>query len=229
MQSVANQSFKDFEYIIIDGNSKDKTLEIINNFQSLPENFKGLCEPDSGLYDAMNKGLAMATGEFVWFINAGNAIYSPYTLEKINSEISNLKSQIDIIYGQSLIVNENGKPLGERHKIAPKILTKNSFLNGLVVCHQSILVRREIAQNYNLNYTVSADYDWVLNAFEKSQENLYIDDYLSKFMTSGISAQKRKLSWKERFKIMKNHFGLLKTLFAHILIILKYPFSRKYL
>jgi glycosyltransferase involved in cell wall biosynthesis len=228
IQSVINQTYSDFEYIIVDGQSTDKTLEKIQNLKPQIPNLKLLSETDSGLYDAMNKGLALATGDFVWFINAGDEIFSDNTLQNIVNKFSILNSPFSIIYGQSLIIDEKGNPLGERHKIAPKILSKNSFLNGLVVCHQSILVRREIASQYNLNYKVSADYDWTITAVSQSQGNLYIDDYLSKFMTSGISSIHRKRGLIERFTIMKKHFGLVRTLFSHFVIVIKYPFTRKY-
>jgi len=235
--SVLNQTCKDFEYIIVDGTSKDNTIEIIKNYELrirnnefhgiAPEQFRWISEPDKGLYDAMNKGIDLATGDFVWFINAGDLIYDNYTLQAIVNAYSKMPSA-EVIYGQSLIIDEQGKTLGKRHKIAPKNLIKNSLLKGLVVCHQSILVKKTIAPKYDLQYQISADYDWTIQAIENSQSNCYIDQYLSKFSISGISSQQRKKSWIERFYIMKKHFGYNKTIWAHLIIVLKYPFAKKY-
>lgn len=237
MLSILNQNNSDFEYLIIDGKSTDNTVNIIkqyeqkiiqNEFPSFSiNNLHWISEKDHGLYDAMNKGLRMAKGEYVWFINAGDKVYDETTVNTI-IDVVHQHPCCDVVYGQSLIIDENDTPLGERHKIAPPILTKKSLLNGLVVCHQSILVRTSIAPLYNLKYKLTADYDWVCNILSISKENRYIDQYLSKFMTSGISAIHRKQGLKERFIIMRQHFGWLPTIIAHIIILIKYPFTRKY-
>jgi len=234
--SVLSQSWKDFEYIIVDGASKDNTVEIIKQFELstkngefvgiLPEQFRWMSEPDEGLYDAMNKGIDLATGEFLWFLNAGDLMFDVNSLQTIvNAYLETPMS--DIIYGQCLIIDNNGKALSERHKIAPKQLTKKSFLNGLVVCHQSMLVKKTIAPKYNLKYKICADYDWAINAVEHARHSCYIDDYISKFLIAGISSQQQKKAWVERFFIMKRAFGLCKTLMAHGIIVLKYPFVKK--
>lgn len=236
MLSILNQDCSDFEYLIIDGKSTDKTTEIIKHFELQinegiyaikPSNFHWISEPDKGLYDAMNKGLKMAKGKYLWFINAGDKIHASTTLMEINRVIKQCP-ETDVVYGQSLMIDFNDKPLGERHKIAPKCLSKKSLLNGLVVCHQSILVNKEIAPFYDLNYKIAADYDWVIRVLSVSKLNTYINDYLSDFMVAGTSSLHRKQALKERYIIMKNHFGLCCTLWAHFKIILKYPFTRKY-
>ena len=239
IESVINQSNKEFEYLIIDGASKDGTADIIRLYDNTlyasfeeaekrnPVFFPQICwisESDKGLYDAMNKGLHLAKGDFVWFINAGDKIYDNTTMQKIVDTVD-ANPDSDVIYGQSLIINEDESVRGERHKIAPKVLTRKSLLNGLVVCHQSILVRRDIAPDYDIQYRISADYDWVCKVLAKSRQNCYIDNYISRFMIAGVSAQQRKKSWTERYHIMKKHFGLPSTLWAHLKIVAKYPFS----
>ena len=230
MQSVLKQTYTDIEYIIVDGKSTDGTVGIIKSFEAEMKaksiEFRWISEPDRGLYDSMNKGLGMATGDFVWFVNAGDQIYDSTIAQKVADAIA-VNEQADVVYGQTLIIDQNGIPCGERHKIAPKNLQFKSLLNGLVVCHQSILVRRSIAPNYNLQYRYSADYDWVCGVLNQSRCNVYVDGYLSRFMISGISAKNRKASWVERYKIMCSHFGLIRTLAAHLVIVLKYPFSRQ--
>jgi hypothetical protein len=175
----------------------------------------------------MNKGLQMAIGDFVWFINAGDKIYSNDTVEKIENQLQ-ANPDADVIYGQSIMIDENDNVLGERHKIAPANLKHRHLLKGLVVCHQSILVKKTIAPLYELKYKISSDYDWTNKVLKASKYNLYIDDYISRFMIAGLSSVRRKESLKERFGIMKKHFGLIPTLFAHFVILIKYPFTRKY-
>lgn len=237
MLSVLQQTNHDFEYIIIDGNSKDTTVSIIKKYEQKIANgdfpgvvsaqFKWISEPDQGIYDAMNKGIKHSTGDFVWFMNAGDKIYSTETLQQIQ-ELLDIEPECDFIYGQSIMIDQNDKEIGERHKIAPKRISKKTFLQGLVICHQSVLVHKDIVSEYKLDYRITSDYDWTIRAIEKSSCQGYIDQYLSKFMIAGISSQQQVSAWKERFSIMKKHFGLFLTVLAHLKIIIKYPFTRKY-
>ena len=226
MKSVLAQTCKEYEYVIVDGGSKDGTVDIIKRLES---EFEGRLswksEPDKGLYDAMNKGLMRAKGDFVWFINAGDEIYSPDTLAHV---VEGAKDDIDIVYGKACIVNTEGVKVSEHHKVTPPNLQRKHFLNGLVVSHQAILVRRSIAGLYDTNYCISADYDWCVRAVTSSRKSTYLDEYVCKFLTEGVSQKQRKRSWRERFHIMRKHFGLCATLWAHMLIVLKYPFSIKY-
>ena len=237
MLSVLSQSCQDYEYLIVDGNSSDGTMSIVKVFEDRvlkgefgigSERLRCISEPDRGLYDAMNKGINLAHGDFVWFINAGDKIYSSETLQRVVDAI-NQNPDADVFYGQSIIINQNDEVLGERHRIAPVNLTKRSLLDGLVVCHQSVVVRRSIAPQYDLRYKLTADYDWMCRVLDVSRKNVYINDYLSKFQAAGLSSQRRKQSLQERFAIMKRHFGLIPTLWSHFCILLKYPFvTRKH-
>lgn len=226
MLSVLAQTSKDYEYIIVDGASTDGTVDIIKR---LEPQFEGCLswhsEPDKGLYDAMNKGIERAVGDYVWFVNAGDEIYSPSTLAHM---IAAATDETHIIYGKACIVNAEGVKVSEHHKVTPPNLQRKHFLNGLVVCHQAIVVSRAIAGKYNTDYRICADYDWCVRAVSASKKNVYLDEYVCKFLTEGVSKKQRKRAWKERFRIMCTHFGIARTLWAHVLIVLKYPFSIKY-
>lgn len=234
---MVNQESCQIEYLLVDGQSEDRTVEIIKDYAQRaddgqyasvsPGDFRWVSEPDTGLYDAMNKGIKMATGDFLWFMNAGDKIHSLQTTAKIE-EVLNADSDVDIVYGQTLIIDEFDEILGERHKIAPPRLEKRDLLRGLVVGHQSILVRRSIAPLYDLCYTIASDYDWTVKVLARSRKNYYIDDYLSRFMVAGLSSVHRKRAWYERFLSMKHHFGCLPCLWAHLLLGAKYPFTQKY-
>ena len=226
MRSVLGQTCKEYEYIIVDGGSKDGTVDIIKRLEpQFDGRLSWKSEPDKGLYDAMNKGIARAKGDFVWFINAGDEIYAPETLGHI---VAAAKDDTDIVYGKACIVNAEGEKVSEHHKETPPDLQRKHFLNGLVVSHQAILVRRSIAGMYDTRYRISADYDWCVRAVTASRKNTYLDEYVCKFLTAGVSQKQRKRSWVERFHIMRKHFGLCATLWAHMLIVLRYPFSIKY-
>ena len=237
MLSVLEQTCHDYEYLIVDGNSSDDTMSIVKDFKERAskgefgidsEQLRWVSETDRGLYDAMNKALKLAEGEFVWFINAGDKVYSTDTFQQVVDAIDR-NPEADVVYGQAVIIGQDDEVLGERHRIAPANLTKKSLLDGLVVCHQSVVVRRSIAPQYDLQYKLTADYDWMCRVLEVSRKNVFIDGYLSKFQTAGLSSQRRKQSLKERYVIMKRHFGLFPTLWSHLHILLKYPFvTRKH-
>lgn len=226
MRSVLAQTCKDYEYLIVDGGSKDGTVDIVKRLE--PEfdgRLRWKSEPDNGLYDAMNKGLARAQGDFVWYVNAGDEIYGSETLAHV---VAAAKDDTDIVYGKACIVNAEGVKVSEHHKVTPPNLQRKHLLNGLVVSHQAIVVRKSISKPYDTHYSITADYNWVIEAVSASRKNAYLDEYVCKFLTEGVSAKRRKQAWKERFLIMRKQFGLCATLWAHFLIVLKYPFSIKY-
>ena len=100
--SVLSQSYPNIEYILIDGASKDKTVEIIKQYESGIASW--ISEPDKGLYDAMNKGLRRATGDYVWFLNAGDTLYTADTVQRIVASLKKKVSLPDVIYGETRIV-----------------------------------------------------------------------------------------------------------------------------
>lgn len=110
--SVLSQSYPNIEYILIDGASKDKTVEIIKQYESGIASW--ISEPDKGLYDAMNKGLKRATGDYVWFLNAGDTLYTADTVQRIVASLKKKVSLPDVIYGETQIVDAEGRSLGMR-------------------------------------------------------------------------------------------------------------------
>ncbi|HYQ56400.1 MAG TPA: glycosyltransferase family 2 protein [Draconibacterium sp.] len=210
IRSVTEQSFSDVEYIIVDGGSKDGSPEVIKKYEARIS--KWVSEPDNGIYDAMNKGLNMAAGEYVLFMNAGDIFYASDALEKIPfSEFPDA----DIFYGETLSVDEKGNELGLRPKTLPHNLNWKHFRNGMVVCHQSFLVKRELAPDYNMNYKLSADVDWVIKCLKRSQQTVFTGTIISRFLEGGASKQRHGESLKERFCVMKQNFGLRLTLWKH--------------
>ncbi|MDB4334763.1 glycosyltransferase [bacterium] len=210
IQSISNQTYSNIEYIIVDGGSNDGTVDLINSYSSSIA--KWVSEDDDGLYDAMNKGLKMSTGDYIWFINSGDEIASKTTIDEF---IKN-SPQSDIYYGETVIVNESGEEIGGRRLQAPNNLTWKSFKKGMLVSHQSFIASTKIASNYNLQYKFSADYEWCLLALKKAKTITNTHQVLSRFLDGGVTKQNIVPGLIERFKIMKQQFGLLPTLLLHI-------------
>lgn len=229
IQSVLRQTYTNIEYILVDGKSTDSTVDIIRKYAFEVESkanfsYVWISEPDKGIYDAMNKGLHLATGEYVWFMNAGDTIYSSDTLQIL---FKNLKSKVlhtgnkilpDIIYGDAMIVDEERRELGLRTKRPPEELTWKSFRMGMLVCHQSILIKREIATDYDIRYKFVADIDWIIKALKVSKYSYNAKQILSNFLEGGFSKINERKSWKERFQVMVKYYGFVQTLYYHIKI-----------
>jgi len=219
IQSILSQTYPDIEYIIVDGGSTDGTIDIIeNHFQFSIFNFQFISEPDKGLYDAMNKGLKLATGDYVWFINAGDRIHSTNTVQEIITHLSPFTFHLlpDVIYGETEISDAQGNSLGMRRLKAPEKLTWKSFKMGMLVSHQSFIVKREIAEPYDLQYRYAADIDWCIRCLKKANTILNTHQILSWFLEAGLSATNRKASLKERYEIMCKYYGKIPTQIRHL-------------
>jgi len=211
IESVLGQSYDHIEYIIIDGKSTDRTLELIGGYKGI---HKVLSEPDRGLYDAMNKGLKAATGDYVWFLNAGDQVYSRDTVDQV---VAGMKGTPDIIYGGTMIINEAQEEIGDRRLKAPERLNWKSFRQGMVVCHQSILVKRDIAPEFNLEYRLSADIDWAIRSAKAATVIQNSELVLSRFLEGGLTAHNIRAGLKERFRIMSGYYGLVPTILRHFI------------
>lgn len=211
MESVAKQTFGDFEHLVIDGASKDNTVAIARSF----EGTRILSEPDRGLYDAMNKGLRLARGEYVLFLNAGDAFHADDTLEKYAAAA---RRGDHIIYGDTVIVDSKRKIIGKRHLTAPAHLDKKSFAQGMLICHQAFMVRRELAPEYDTNYRLSADYDWTVRCIEASDpdRNTNLGIIAIDYLSDGLTDKNKLTSLRERYRIMTRHYGTIPTLSRHI-------------
>jgi len=219
IQSVISQTYHHVEYLIIDGASKDGTLQIINRYRDRIK--KVISEPDKGLYDAMNKGLTLATGDYVCFLNAGDEFHEDDTLEKMVHSIRELPSLPDVLYGETQIVNKQGHFVRMRRLSAPEKLTWKSFKNGMVVCHQAFFAKRALAEPYNLRYHFSSDIDWCIRIMKKSKvlhnTHLTLIDYLEE----GMTTRNHKASLKERFWIMVRHYGFFSTVLQHLWFVVR--------
>ena len=212
IQSVITQTYRNVEYIIVDGGSKDHTLDIINRYREHIHTL--VSEPDKGLYDAMNKGIRLATGDYLCFLNAGDELHEDDTLQLMVHSITGTELP-DVLYGETAIVDEEGHFLRMRRLSAPEDLNWKSFKDGMLVCHQAFFPRRELAEPYDLRYRFSADFDWCIRIMKKSHTlhntHLTLIDYLNE----GMTTRNHRASLHERFRIMCRHYGYLSTLARH--------------
>ena len=153
LDSVMKQTCCNVEHLIIDGKSKDKTLAMVkaykhkNDVGESAHEIRVFSEPDKGLYDAMNKGIDRATGDYLVFLNAGDVFPSADTLEYVEGCVGEGEVLPGVLYGDTDIVNMDGRFLRHRRLSPPKKLTWRSFIWGMLVCHQSFYTRTDIAKS----------------------------------------------------------------------------------
>ena len=228
IRSVEAQAYPRIEHLIIDACSKDETLSLIRcyverNTQPM-HNIRVLSESDKGLYDAMNKALRMAEGDYIVFLNAGDKLHADNTIEALVKTIDWEYRGVNpaVVYGETDLVDDAGRFLRHRRLRAPEQLTPHSFLSGMLVCHQSFYVRTDLARQfrYNLDYRFSADYDWCSRILQHAARcrnrvintHLILTDYLSE----GLTTKNHRRSLMERFRIMAKHYGTSRAVCAHL-------------
>ncbi len=217
IQSIITQTYKNVEYILIDGASTDNTMRIIERYRDHIHTV--VSEPDQGLYDAMNKGLSLATGDYVCFLNAGDCLHEDDTLlGMVHSVAATHEAPCppDVLYGDTALVDSEGHFLRMRRLTPPEHLTWKSFRHGMLVCHQAFFARRAIAPHYDLRYRFSADFDWCIRVMKQARylhnTHLTLVDYLDE----GLTTRNHRASLIERFHIMCRHYGTVPTVMRHL-------------
>ncbi|MBP5393177.1 MAG: glycosyltransferase [Bacteroidaceae bacterium] len=233
LRSVASQDYARIEHLIIDGCSKDHTLSLVQRYveeNQARHNIRLICEPDNGLYDAMNKALLNATGDYIVFLNAGDCLHSTDTI----SSVSNLTqwrkgghSHPAILYGDTHLVDGEGKFLRRRRLTPPEKLTPESFRNGMLVCHQSFYVRTDLAKQelYDLNYRYSADFDWCIRLVQRAKRRrlkiVNTQIVLTDYLNEGLTTRNHRASLIERLHIMAHYYGWPTTIIRHFWFIIR--------
>ena len=224
LQSVLSQTYTNYEYLLIDGGSKDDTVE---KAKASGIGFAHIVsERDKGIYDAMNKGIALATGDYLCFLNAGDAFYSPDTLQKIVDTIAGESELPHVLYGETAEVDEQRHFVRMRRLQAPEKLTWKSFRHGMLVCHQAFYARRDIAPLYDMQYRLSADVDWCIKVMKQSSNLVNVHQTVVDYLQNGISLQYHRASLMERFRIMCRHYGVLSTVAHHLWFVLRAVIKR---
>ena len=229
LDSVASQTYEAVEHLIVDGCSTDATMIEIHHYVERntdlrhPHSIVLVREPDSGIYDAMNKALAQARGDYIIFLNAGDKFHDREVLSSVAAQLDayDPARRPVVVYGQTDLVDDEGRFLRHRRLQAPERLTRGSFTGGMLVCHQSFYVRTDVArtQSYDLRWRFSADYDWCLRVMavaERRQLALHNSHLtLTDYLAEGMTTRNHRRSLLERLRIMAHHFGWWRALAAH--------------
>ncbi|MHB8063589.1 MAG: glycosyltransferase family 2 protein [Ruminiclostridium sp.] len=220
IQSVLAQTYKNIEYLIIDANSKDTTLDIV---QSYKENIsKIICEPDKGLYDAWNKGIELATGDYIFFLNSDDVFFDEFSIYNFVQCI-NKNNKPAAVYAQLLAYESNSSYTyidGRKTKL-------EDFLRKMYFCTPTAIIRKDVYKKigkYSLEYKISSDYDWAIRLFKtyREEEVIFLDQTVLKFRLDGMSNTNEALAYSEINKIVKvnfskidylNHYVYVKKLF----------------
>lgn len=228
LDSVLRQQYGAVEHLILDGQSADDTVALAQAYKLQSDADDNdhevviVSEPDHGLYDAMNKGIGRATGNYIVFLNAGDRLHSETTLEDIAACVGEGEPLPGVLYGDTDIVDDNGRFLRHRRLQPPAHLTWKSFRSGMLVCHQAFYARTDLAQQqpYDLNFRFSADFDWCIRIMKAANQqslglrnvHMVVADYLE----GGMTTRNHRASLKERFHIMRCHYGLPLTIAMHL-------------
>lgn len=202
IRSVIEQDFKDIEYIIIDGGSSDKTLDIINKYKNEINTI--ISEPDKGLYDAMNKGIKAANGDIIAFLNADDFYESKYIVAQMANFIE--ANSLDAAYGDLVYVSRGNPEKIIRYWHTGEY-TKEAFNKGWVIPHPTFFCKREIFEKYggfNTDFKIASDFELILRFVEKY--NIKID-YLPKVivkMQCGGKANRLKGIIQGNIEIIKS-------------------------
>ena len=233
LDSVRCQTYPHIEHLIIDGASKDDTVRIAEQYkQESPHEVIIQSEPDKGLYDAMNKGLKKATGDYIVFLNAGDSLYAADTIETVVNAACPQPSAISpqppaVIYGDTATTDSEGRFLHLRRHRPPKTLTWRSFRQGMLVCHQAFYARLDVAKNipYDLHYRHSADVDWCIRVMKEAERQqlplVNTHTILANFEEGGNTTQNHRASLKERFYVMAHHYGYVQTVLLHLWFVVR--------
>ena len=232
VDSVFSQTYPHVEHVIIDGASTDDTLQVAQDYMqrsyaaSNGHEIRIVSEPDNGLYDAMNKGLRQVSGDYVLFLNAGDFFPDSEVLSNIARNVglegvSREKLPV-VLYGNTDIVDNDGRFLRHRRLQPPANLSWRSFRHGMLVCHQAFYARLDIAKTvpYDCRYRFSADVDWCIRIMKEAEIrhlpllNLHL--VVANYTEEGQSTIHHRESLNERYQIMCHHYGMIPTIFMHL-------------
>ena len=239
IKSVEEQTYAHIEHVIVDGNSQDETLTHIHHYQernslaAIHDEIVCRSEPDEGLYDAMNKAIDLATGDYIVFLNAGDCFHAPDTLAKVAQAAQNAQTLPAVIYGDTDLVDSEGNYLRGRRLTPPEKLTWRSFKHGMLVCHQAFFARTELAKRFHYDdehYRFSADFDWCIRIMREAAKLkmplVNVHEVVADYLNEGLTTKNHKASLKERFRIMAHHYGWISTIVFHLWFVIR-NFTKK--
>lgn len=205
VQSVINQTFDDFEYIIIDGASTDKTLEVVNKYKDKIS--KIISEKDRGIYDAMNKGIANAEGQYIIFLNADDVFLHENVLKLAAENMNNNK---DLYYGDLVFLEKATGKINNRKQDNVNYV----YLCGGMLFHPAIFASKSLFEKvgvFDTKYRIAADYDWILKAIVKNNASCEYIGIPTTIFSEGEGAstnpKNKALHKNERKEIQHKYFN----------------------
>lgn len=238
LDSVLEQTYSHVEHIIVDGASTDATLDMVEAYKQKSDaedwchEVRVKSEPDRGLYDAMNKGIQRATGQYVLFLNAGDTFPSADTLELVAESVGEGEEPPAVLYGDTDVVDDEGRFLRHRRLSPPRRLTWRSFMKGMLVCHQAFYARTDLAKAtpYDLHYRFSADVDWCIRIMRLARRRRLpmrnVGAVVVNFLDGGMTTTNHRASLKERFHVMAHHYGFVPTVLMHAWFVVRSLFKK---
>ena len=239
LNSVLSQDYEDIVHLIIDGASTDGTLQMVDDYIERSNaagnghRIQVMSEPDKGIYDAMNKGLRSLDGDYVCFLNAGDFLPAPDTVSRIAEKVElhngNHPDGVNpaVLYGDTDIVDGEGRFLHHRRLAPPEHLSWKSFRQGMLVCHQAFYARTDfaIATPYDQQYRYSADVDWCIRVMKAAaKENvplLNLKMVVADYTEEGETTLHHRESLWERYRVMERHYGRAQTFLMHVWFVIR--------
>ncbi len=231
LDSVLAQDYPDIVHLIIDGASTDSTLKIVDDYIEKSNavgnghHIKVISEKDKGIYDAMNKGLRNLDGDYVCFLNAGDFLPAKDIVSKIAEKVHDSEKNDGVrpavLYGDTDIVDSEGRFLHHRRLVPPEHLSWKSFRQGMLVCHQAFYARTDLAAAtpFDMHYHYSADVDWCIRVMKAAdRENvpmLNLHMIVVNYTKEGQTTLHHQDSLWERYHVMEHHYGRVQTFLLH--------------
>lgn len=207
LKSIRDQSFTDYEIVVVDGNSTDDSVEKFELQSQFFENIKIISEPDRGIYDAMNKGISYTSGDYIFFLNLGDKFFDCSVLEKMSVLIE--KTKCDLYYGDVM--------WGANRTNYPSKLSHLYFLREKMPCHQAIFAKKSLLVKFpfNIKFKVCADRDWLIRAFKSGMTYEKADVITCYYDLNGKSSDYSNYG-RDSLRVTRNSYGLIGTLFVRL-------------
>lgn len=215
IKSVLNQDYADYEYLIKDGGSSDSTLEIAHKYEARFKerniSYRIISDSDDGIYDAMNKAAMHADGEWIIYINAGDALFDEKVLSSLSFDISD---EWDVLYGNAALLDNNKYKL-----LSGGDLTR--FKNTNPICHQATLTRTDIVRRYlfNTRYKIAADFDLFLKLYVSGEQRFKRTDTVFCIFRFGGVSNKKVLQREKEFNESRKQNGIKRTALPHLQVL----------
>lgn len=218
IESLINQTCNDYEYIVKDGVSTDRTLEIAHALLDGRDNVQIVSCPDKGIYDAMNQAVELVTGEYVYFLNAGDCFADKEVLNKAKKMV--FKNDGDIIYGNIIQVSNKTKRI---YKYGEMCKSKLYFSVGACICHQAMFAKRELFEDkiFDITYKVCADREWQLYQMDKKIKMVPMNFEVASVLMDGFSSRHIEDFEKEILRCLKVYCAKTSWIYKLILGIKK--------